>query len=232
LRARTALFSAINLGNYSEFGLIVAALAASYGWIGTDWLINIALAVSLSFVVSAVLNRQSHEIYDGFRDSLIRYQHPVRLHYDEAIDVGGARILIVGMGRLGAGAYARMNEAFPGQVLGVDTDLEKVRVHRGEDWNIIRGDPSDSDFWERVEASHSVELVMLALPRATTSIAVMEQLRRTAYNGAVAAVARYPDEVRALEKAGADTVVNIYSEAGGGFASEAVKRLRLEPDAV
>jgi predicted Kef-type K+ transport protein len=232
LRARTSLFSAINLGNYSEFGLIVAALAASYGWIGTGWLINIALAVSLSFVVSAVFNRQSHEIYDRFRDSWLRYQHPVRLAYDEVIDIGGARILIVGMGRLGAGAYARMNEAFPGEVLGVDTDLEKVRTHRGLDWNIIRGDPSDSDFWERVKASHSVELVMLALPRATTGLAVMEQLRRTGYTGKVAAIARYPDEVRALEEAGVDTVVNIYSEAGGGFAAEAINRLGVKADAV
>jgi predicted Kef-type K+ transport protein len=229
LRARTALFSAINLGNYSEFGLIVAALAASYGWISTGWLINIALAVSLSFAVSAVFNRQSHQIYDHSREFWTRFQHPVRLDYDEAIDVGGAKVLIVGMGRIGDGAFERMNGAFPGQVLGVDTDLEKVRSNREQDRSIIRGDPSDSDFWERVKASESVELVMLTLPRASTSLAVMEQLRRTGYTGRVAAIARYPDEVKALEQAGVDTVVNIYSEAGGGFASEAIKRLHVEP---
>jgi predicted Kef-type K+ transport protein len=230
LRARTALLGSIDLGNFSEFGLIVAVLAASSGWISNAWLINIALAISLSFVAGAVLNRRAYALYERHREFLLGFQHPQRLEYDGIIDVGSARILIVGMGGVGSGAFERMNEAFPGQVLGVDTDLDKVQAGREHDRNIIRGDPSDSDFWERVKASHSVELVMLALPRFSTSLAVIEQLRRTAYAGRVAAIARYPDEVRRLESAGADIVFNIYSEAGSGFASAVVSQVKPPGD--
>jgi Trk K+ transport system NAD-binding subunit len=134
------------------------------------------------------------------------------------------------MGGVGSGAFERMNEAFPGQVLGVDSDLDKVQAGQEHDRNIIRGDPSDGDFWERVKAAHSVELVMLALPKFSTSLAVIEQLRRTAYAGQVAAVARYPDEVRALKSAGADLVFNIYSEAGSGFASAVVSHVEKQDD--
>ena len=225
LRARTALFGSINLSNFSEFGLIVAVLAATHGWISNAWLINIALAISLSFALAAVLHRRAYALYDQHRKWLTRFQHPERLDYDGVIDVDGARILIVGMGGVGSGAFERMNEAFPGQVVGVDTDLEKVQAGQEHDRNIIRGDPSDSDFWERVKASHSVELVMLTLPKLSTSLAVIEQLRRAAYSGRVAAIARYPDELRALEKAGADIVFNIYSEAGSGFASEVASQV-------
>ena len=225
LRARTALLGSIDLGNFSEFGLIVAVLAASYGWISNTWLINIALAISLSFAVAAVLNRRAYPLYEKYREFLLRFQRPERLDYDGVIDIGSARILIVGMGGVGSRAFERMNEAFPGQVLGVDTDLDKVQEGQEHDRNIIRGDPSDSDFWERVKASHSVELVMLALPKFSTSLAVIEQLHLMEYAGQVAAIARYPDEVRALERAGADLVFNIYSEAGSGFASAVVSEV-------
>jgi predicted Kef-type K+ transport protein len=230
LRARTALLGSIDLGNYSEFGLIVAVLAASYGWISNAWLINIALAISLSFAAAAVLNRRAYALYETYRESLMRFQRPERLDYDGIIDVGNARILIVGMGGVGSGAFERMNESFPGQVLGVDSDLDKVQAGQEHDRNIIRGDPSDGDFWERVKAAHSVELVMLALPKFSTSLAVIEQLRRTAYAGQVAAIARYPDEVRALKSAGADLVFNIYSEAGSGFASAVVSHVEKQDD--
>lgn len=230
LRARTALFGSINLANYSEFGLIVAVLAAANGWLSNAWLINLALAISLSFAAAALLQRRAYALYDGYREFWTRFQRPERLDYDGVIDIGRARILIVGMGGVGSGAFGRMNEAFPGQVLGVDTDLDKVQAGQEHGRNIIRGDPSDSDFWERVEASHSVELVMLTLPRLATSLAVIEQLRRAAYSGRVAAIARYPDEVRALKAAGADMVFNIYSEAGSGFASEVVMQLEQQPD--
>jgi hypothetical protein len=230
LRARTALLGSIDLGNYSEFGLIVAVLAASYGWISNAWLINIALAISLSFAAAAVLNRRAYALYEKYRESLMRFQRPERLDYDGIIDVGNARILIVGMGGVGSGAFEQMNEAFPGQVIGVDSDLDKVQAGQEHDRNIIRGDPSDGDFWERVKAAHSVELVMLALPKFSTSLAVIEQLRRTAYAGQVAAIARYPDEVRALKSAGADLVFNIYSEAGSGFASAVVSQVEKQGD--
>ena len=55
LRARTALFSSITLGNYSEFGLIVAALGVSQGFLSVDWLLVMAIAVSISFAVAARL---------------------------------------------------------------------------------------------------------------------------------------------------------------------------------
>ncbi|MEL0113993.1 MAG: cation:proton antiporter, partial [Rickettsiales bacterium] len=47
LRARTAFFSSLNLTNFSEFGLIVAAIGVANSWIDTEWLIALAIAMSL-----------------------------------------------------------------------------------------------------------------------------------------------------------------------------------------
>jgi glutathione-regulated potassium-efflux system ancillary protein KefC len=46
LRARTATLTALHLANYSEFGLIVGAIAIKHGWLGSEWLVLIAVARS------------------------------------------------------------------------------------------------------------------------------------------------------------------------------------------
>ena len=57
LRARTAFLTAANLTAYSEFSLIVAA------GVLPDWLLPLALAVSLSFLLAAPLDRLTDRIF-------------------------------------------------------------------------------------------------------------------------------------------------------------------------
>src|SRR3569833_2029132 len=63
LRARSAFLAALSLATYSEFGLIVANLAVTRGWLTMDWLVILAVAVALSFVIAAPLNRYAHGLY-------------------------------------------------------------------------------------------------------------------------------------------------------------------------
>jgi Trk K+ transport system NAD-binding subunit len=87
---------------------------------------------------------------------------------------------------------------------------------------VLLGDPSDADFWDRVQVSHKLELVMLALPNLSTNLAVLERLKDVSFSGQVAVTAKFPDEEEALHSAGATTVFNIYNEAGNGYASHVV----------
>lgn len=91
------------------------------------------------------------------------------------------------------------------------------------------GDPSDVDFWDRVQASHRLELVMITVPKVQAAIAVVAQLRGAGYDGPIACTARFPDEEAALHAAGANTVFNIYNEAGAGFAAHAAGTLLPPP---
>ena len=86
---------------------------------------------------------------------------------------------------------------------------------------MLLGDPSDADFWDRVQDTNTVELVMLALPNLTAGLAVLHQLRAASFRGRVAATARFPDEIEPLERAGASVVFNVYGKAGSGFAEHA-----------
>ena len=68
LRSRTSLFSSISLGNYSEFGLIVAALGVSQGFLPVNWLLIIAIAVSISFAAPLHLAKKGKSFYQNIKN--------------------------------------------------------------------------------------------------------------------------------------------------------------------
>jgi len=219
LRARTSLLTTLNLSNYSEFGLIVIAIGVSNGWLASDWLTIIAVALAMSFVVAAALNSVSHQLYVQNRSKWMSFQRGELIADDQLLDLSGATIAVIGMGGVGSGAYDTMYERYGNTVVGVDVDPISVGKQQAIGRSVLRGDPSDTDFWDRVQASHTLEVVMLCLPKVNTTLAVLDRLRDVSFSGQVAAIARYPDEVEALKRAGATTVFNIYTEAGAGFAS-------------
>ena len=218
LRARTSLLATLSLTNYSEFGLIVAAIGVANGWMEAEWLVVIAIALSLSFVVAAPLSSRDDKIYSRHRAFWRGFQREERLPDDQLLDTRNATIAVFGMGRVGTGAYDKIRELHGDTVVGVDFDADRVRRHREEGRNVMRGAPSDADFWEQVHEDHSIELVMLALPNLAANLDALEQLRAIDFAGRIAATARYPDEDAPLLEAGATAVFNIYAEAGAGFA--------------
>lgn len=218
LRSRTSLLATLNLTNYSEFGLIVIAIGVSNGWLDSKWLVAMAVALSVSFAVASPLVALDDRIYARFRQFWFRFQRPERLPDDQVIDTRGATIAVFGMGRVGEGAYEKMRELHGDTVVGIDFDPDLVRAHEEMGRKVLYGDPSDADFWEKVERSHRIEVVMLALPSLEANLDALEQLQAVNFIGRVAATARYPGDKEALSENGATHVFNIYTEVGAGFA--------------
>ena len=218
LRARTALLATLNLTNYSEFGLIVVAIGVAKGWLSGEWLVIIAIALSVSFVVAASVSSIDDRLYGNFRPFWMRFQRRERLPDDKLLDTHGAKIAIFGMGRVGSGAYEKLHETYGDTVIGIDFDAELIKRHKLLGRNVLMADPSDADFWDKVEKDHSIELVMLALPNLEANLDALEQLQKISFSGRVAATSKYVDEEDRLREAGAAVVYNIYTEAGAGFA--------------
>ncbi len=219
LQARTSLLASFNLGNFSEFGLIVTAIGVARGWIDTDWLIVVAVALALSCAISSGLNITGERIYTRHRSMWKRLQRSSLVADDRPLDIGAATIAIIGMGRIGSGAYDTMRELHGETVVGVDFDQATVERRRTEGRKVLLGDPCDAEFWDRVQSAHTLELVMLALPSLAANLAVIDQLKAASFTGRVAATVRFQDDIEPLEEAGASTVFNVYAEAGSGFAA-------------
>ena len=230
LRARTSVLASRNLSQYSEFGLIVIAVSVANGWLAGDWLIVMSLTVAFSFILAAILIRPGDRIYSGRREFWQRFQAADLMSDEQAIDVSDARVVIVGMGGVGSGAYDHMNSRYPGKVIGVEIAPDAVEKQRQAGRKVLLGDPADSDFWDRVQLPRDVKMIMLTLPRVNTSLDVLGHLRDSNYRGPVAAVARYSDEIPLLEERGASLVFNIYTEAGTGFAEHVIESVDLCAD--
>jgi len=217
LRARTAYLSTAGLANYSEFGLIVAAVGASTGWIDSQWLVIIALALTFSFVIGSIINARAHSLYVDVEQRLHRYESPQRLAVDVAPNLGNAEVLIAGMGRVGSGAYLSMCETFGDRVCGIDADADGVEKHQQSGHNVILGDAESIDFWHEIDID-KLKLVMLAMPTTVDMYQAVELLKSSGYKGMISAVVKHEDDRVKLEAAGVHATFNFYAEAGAGFA--------------
>jgi len=190
----------------------------SKGSLKDDWLVAMALALSLSILIISPLSRRAEELYDPISDFLKRFETKGRHPDDLPIATAGERIAIFGMGRVGLSAYQRLGERFPGQVIGFDRDPAAVEMHRLADRNVMLADATDSDFWERVKVRDNIDLVVFAMPKHTSNIQAARTLKRHDFQGVVTATGKFDDEVKQLRDLGMDTAFNLYSEAGSGFA--------------
>ena len=221
VRCRTAYLSALALSNYSEFGLIVAAISVANGWLSNEWLVILALAVALSFVMTNILYRFAHSYYGQHKAMFQRFERKEVLAEDIFCQPIQSPIVIIGMGRVGMGAYRAINEQSKELAWGLDAEPEKIAWLNGAGVHAYCGDAEDAFFWERMDLS-KLDLVLLALPNVIDSKSITKQLRDANYQGKIAAIARYDDERTQLEKLGVDKVFNFYSEAGVGFAEESM----------
>ena len=222
VRARKAFLSSLLLSNYSEFGLIVAALAVELGWLNNEWLVILALSVSLSFLFTSLLYRSAHILYARWKNPLQRLesirQPPMTSTTQVMPEVD---ILIVGMGRVGKATYQSLTERVDHRVGGMDADETRVAALSENGMNVFYGDGEDASLWERMNLSN-IKLVLIALPYIQDIRNICAQLKLARYSGKVAAFARYEDQIDQLEEAGIDKIFNFYDEVGVGFAREGV----------
>ncbi len=225
LRARTAYLSSLVLANYSEFGLIVFALLVNLEWVAKEWLVVIALAVSISFVFTGFGYRSSHRQFNHLKNRLRFYEHPVPLREDTYEQPENAQILVLGLGRVGKGAYNALTNMVGDKVWGLDADPIRINRLKNKGLQVMVGDGEDIDLWENINLK-GVRLVLLALPSIEDIRNITMQLRGAGYTGKIASIARYEDEIQPLLEAGSDKVFNFFTEAGTGFAEESLQMIK------
>lgn len=223
MRRRTSALAGLSMTAYSEFALIVVAVAVDHGYLGQEWTAAISLALALSFVVSAIVNRHPAALVRWI-SGLVPRRSPDTLHPEERpLDLTGVRIVIFGMGRVGRATYARLCADGESGVLGIDNDAAKVEALEGAGLNVIEADATDQEFWERLDAVHATRAV-LAMPEVGANVRVLEWLNRSSFDGQVLAISRFDDEAAQMRERGVDAVINMYDGVGAALA-EAVESL-------
>jgi predicted Kef-type K+ transport protein len=219
---RTSILAAGTLGNHSEFGLIVAAVAVNIGWLSGEWNAALSIAIAVSFLIAAPINNATHKFYQRHRNWLLRFSSEEITKQLEPTD--NVKVIILGMGRVGTGAYETFASRYGQQVLGIESKQAAIQKHREEHRRVIHADASDPELWHRI-AIHELDLVMLALTNHIENKIVAELVRDMGYRGEIASVVRYQDHAEELSAMGI-SAFNLYAQAGSGFAEHAYELIQ------
>ncbi|WP_113907117.1 cation:proton antiporter family protein [Aliidiomarina celeris] len=217
LRSRSAFLTGLSLGNYSEFGLIVASVVLP------QYLIPLALLVALSFVISAPLNAMAHNLYEYVCDYLTKFERDTRHPDEQPVELGDAEVLIMGMGRTGTAAYAYLAKKH--KVVAMDSDPTKVEKHRSAELNIFYADAEDRVFWQSLDFG-DIKAAILCLSDCDANVTAVTKLRKYGFEGLIVAHSLHEDEADRVLRAGADQAYLTMAEAGAGLAEHV--RLKLE----
>lgn len=216
LTARTAFMSSIALTAYSEFALIVVSAGVASGLIPVTILQMVALLVTLSFMVNALLGRFVEEIWERIDQSATEAEpdvlHPERI----PSSIGMTGYLIVGMGRAGTSAYDYL-KSHDQRPLGIDADPQIIEDHLETGRRVIYGDSQDSTFWGAFDMSH-VNAILLLIPDKPRKIQATELIRETGYTGHIHALVRNDEDISDLLEAGVNEATQPISRAGRDIA--------------
>jgi hypothetical protein len=192
--------------------------AVERGLAPPEWLVATAIAVAVSFAIGAPLNRYAHDIYTSLERFLRFFERHSRHPDDEPVSLGRAEVVVVGMGRVGTGAYNHAKEIGK-KVVGLDSDMAKVRRHLHEGRRVVYADAEDPLLWHRLRLEQ-VKVIMLAVPDVEAKVVASEQLRRRGYTGLISATYVWAEERQPILDAGADVTYNYFAEAGVGLAAD------------
>ena len=178
----------------------------------------------MSFIAAAPFNAFAHEMFRCLSPWLERLERDKRHPDDEPISLGRAEILIVGMGRVGAGAYDYLREQDE-NIVGIDSDPAKIESNVREGRRVAYADAEDPSFWHLLNIDR-LRAIMLAVPDLQAKVSAARALRRRGYRGLLSATHMYPEEREPIIEAGCDVTYNYYTEAGVGFARHTYETLR------
>lgn len=221
LRARSAYMTALTLTSYSEFALIVAALAVGTGVLPQGGLVVLALAAAGSFAVNALLNRWANPLYARLEPWLVRFERPGPHPDDQPRSLGSGRVLIVGMGRVGTAAYDALRDRSI-QPVGLDDDPERIQGHREDGRRVIFGDATDPELWKELEPGR-LTAVIVTLSDARAGAEAAEMLRSRGFTGTINALATREEEDERLQAAGVNTICHPLVQAGLELAESSVR---------
>ncbi|MEM6774498.1 MAG: cation:proton antiporter family protein, partial [Pseudomonadota bacterium] len=228
LRGRSALLASLGLTPYSEFGLIIAAMAVSKGYLDSSWVVTLAVAMGLSFLPLSVINARALDLYRGLRARLTQRERQNLIPPEQTVPVSDATALVFGMGRVGSNAYDELREQMGNTVVGFDVDDGVVEAQTAEGRRVYEESATDADFWERLAVDREqVRLVILAMHSFEENLVATQQLRLEGFSGHVAATAHFEDELQSLREAGVDFVFNVNRDVGPALARESMARAGL-----
>src|SRR6056297_3390091 len=216
LRARTGYLASLSLTAYSEFTLIAGAVAVSGGFLPPETIVLLGVLTTMSYAINAPLTSFEERNWKRLHDLLIRFEQEGRHPEHQAMSLGSAEFLIVGMGNAGRAAYDKLKTDNQ-PVVGMDIDPDRIQRNLESGRRVIYGDIQDSDLWIDLDMSN-IKSVMIAMGNQTVKENATKTLRAAGFDGLIYVLTMREEEAEIMQKAGASAVSIPIKEAGERLA--------------
>lgn len=224
IRARTAFLTSLSLSNYSEFALIIGMVGFNLGIINKDWIMVFAILMTLSFLIASPLNAYAHQIFDKYRNLIMKLNTGKKYVDEEPKSIEDAEYIIIGFGSIGKPAYNYLTQRLNQKVVAIDYNHEVVKKYKHQGINILWGDTTNSIFWDNINFSN-VKIVLLAMSDFNSNInSLNEILKIKNRTFKVAATCSYIDEAKILREKYVDYVYDYKLYLGSDFAEQTFEK--------
>jgi Kef-type K+ transport system membrane component KefB len=210
-RSSVSFRSGLTVAQISEFSLILVALGfglghideSTVGLVTTVGLITIGTSTYLIYNSAAIFRRLSKPLAIFERkDPGVGFVEESRSYPD---------VIVVGLGRFGT-ALAASLRAGGKDVFGVDYDPQAVKRCEQQGVPVLYGDAEDPELPAALPLA-GAGWVVVSIRHLDVNAAVLSYLREHGFSGKVAVSADTPHEAELLRAAGADLVIQPFTDA-------------------
>lgn len=215
-RGRTSFLATISLTSFSEFTLIAGAAAIQSGFLPPQLLVVMGLLTAISYALNSPVSIKEEKLWNLWHDFLIKFEREGKHPEHQAVSLGSAEYLIVGMGNAGRAAYDKLKtEGKP--VVGMDIDPNRIERNLAEGRRVLYGDIQDRDLWLNLDLKN-IKSVMIAMGNETVKVNATKTLRATGFKGLIYVLTMREEEAKIMQEAGASAVSIPIKEAGERLA--------------
>jgi len=219
-RKRTGFMAGLTVAQISEFSLILMAMGARGGHVGSEAVAMVTLVGVVTIGLSTYMITYSHQLYGWLSPYLGVFERatPYREDAARALEAGlwSVDVVVFGLGRYGSQIAGEL-WARGRRVLGVDFDPQAVRRWQARGGTALFGDAEDVEFANTLPLG-SARWVVCAIREPAVREALRRVLRHVGYAGHLAVAVDDPAEAQRMAAEGVHLTMVPFRDA----ADEAV----------
>jgi FlaA1/EpsC-like NDP-sugar epimerase len=202
---RTSFFSAISLGQISEFSLVLAASGLAVKQISQD-IFNVVIIVA---IITITLTPYLVEYANRFYNSFSKFLEPLeKLSSKKGLEKLPTslnhHLILFGAHRMGSKVIENLKPLTNNFVV-VDFNPERIRELIAENINCIYGDITSPEVLEKLELSHA-KVIISTVPDLKQNLFILKKIKSKNPRATVFVTAKNIDDSIQLYREGADFV--------------------------
>ncbi|MEE4203963.1 MAG: cation:proton antiporter [Halieaceae bacterium] len=225
-RKRTGFLAGLTVAQISEFSLVLAALGYSLGHLSEEIVGLIALVGLITISGSTYMILYSHVLFERLSPylSLFERNTPFREQVAGGEPVKAPDIILVGHGRYGRSIAHQLHQQGY-QLLVVEMDADKVKLHQENAYSIAYGDASDEEFLSTLPLDEAKWLVCTIREGSVTKL-MRASLDRLGHRCKLAMTS--PSEMLATKQSeeGIDLILTPYTDAASAATKHVANMIR------